>query len=414
MSSKDLAVSVRGLSKSYVIAHNSNRPTNFREVIVDRIRHPLGNGRQDQETFWALKDVDFEIARGAVIGIIGRNGAGKSTLLKILSRITWPTTGEIDIYGRVSSLLEVGTGFHGELTGRENIFLNGTILGMSRGEIKRKFDEIVEFSGVEQFLDTPVKRYSSGMYVRLAFAVAAHLEPEILIVDEVLAVGDVEFQQKCLGRMGEVARAGRTILLVSHNMGSISALCSTGILMRNGRVASYGPVNEVIQDYLDVDAPDQASMADHPGRSAGMEPLIRELRVGGGRSEATGAVLCGDPCEIVLRMAYPPPPEARFHISICDMFGTTLVHVNTHLILPHRDQGLPEEEVRCRIEQVNLVPGRYSLNVAYSEGEALRDHIVQARHLDVVESNFLGTGKLPNSSLAKVVLRHQWLHNGGM
>jgi lipopolysaccharide transport system ATP-binding protein len=235
-----------------------------------------------------------------------------------------------------------------------------------------------------------------------------------LIVDEVLAVGDAEFQRKCLGRMGEVAQAGRTVMLVSHNMGSILALCRTCILMRNGRMSSYGPVSEVIQDYLDVDAPDQASLADHPGRSAGMEPLIREMRVGGAQSEATGAVLCGDPCEIVLKMAYPPPTGARFHISICDTLGTPIAHMNTLLHLPRRNQGQPQDEVRCRIEQMNLVPGRYSLNVAYSEGDALRDHIVQARHLDVIESNFLGTGKLPSSSLAKVVLRHQWLQNGAM
>ena len=190
MSSKDLAVSVRGLSKSYVIAHNTNRPTDLREAIVDRFRHPFGKRGPDHELFWAIKNMDFDIRSGEVVGIIGRNGAGKSTLLKILSRITWPTTGEIDIHGRVSSLLEVGTGFHPELTGRENVFLNGSILGMSRREIKQKFDEIVDFAGVEKFLDTPVKRYSSGMYVRLAFAVAANLDPEILIVDEVLAVGD--------------------------------------------------------------------------------------------------------------------------------------------------------------------------------------------------------------------------------
>ena len=226
MSSKDLAVSVRGLSKSYVIAHNMNRPTNLREAIVDRFRHPLGNGGQDHEMFWAIKNMDFDIRSGEVVGIIGRNGAGKSTLLKILSRITWPTTGEIDIHGRVSSLLEVGTGFHPELTGRENVFLNGSILGMSRREIKQKFDEIVDFAGVEKFLDTPVKRYSSGMYVRLAFAVAANLDPEILIVDEVLAVGDAQFQQKCLGKMQDVARhAGRTILFVSHNMNAVLQLC---------------------------------------------------------------------------------------------------------------------------------------------------------------------------------------------
>ena len=202
------------------------------------------------EEFWALKDVSFEVKRGEVLGIIGRNGAGKSTLLKILSRITEPTAGRVRIRGRVASLLEVGTGFHPELTGRENIFLNGAILGMTRAEIQRKFDEIVAFAEVEKFLDTPVKRYSSGMYVRLAFAVAAHLEPEILVVDEVLAVGDAEFQKKCLGKMGEVAEGGRTVLFVSHNMPAVSALCSRAVLLVGGKLHSHGDVAKVIASYL--------------------------------------------------------------------------------------------------------------------------------------------------------------------
>ena len=251
MSSSDLAVSIRGLSKSYVIAHNSLRPTDLREAIVDRLRHLKGNGRNRMETFWALKEIDLDIRQGEVVGIVGRNGAGKSTLLKILSRITWPTSGEIDIHGRVASLLEVGTGFHAELTGRENIFLNGSILGMARREIKQKFDEIVDFSGVEKFLDTPVKRYSSGMYVRLAFAVAAHLDPEILVVDEVLAVGDAHFQRKCLGKMQEITEGqGRTILFVSHNMASINQLCSRGILLRDGEIAFNGPASDAVQGYF--------------------------------------------------------------------------------------------------------------------------------------------------------------------
>src|SRR4051794_34995195 len=251
MSSSDLAISARGLGKSYAIAHNAARPLDFREAIVERFRHPLGHGRREVETFWALKDVDFEIKKGGVVGVLGRNGAGKSTLLKILSRITAPTTGTIDLYGRVASLLEVGTGFHQELTGRENIYLNGSILGMSRREIRRKFDEIIDFSGVEKFLDTPVKRYSSGMYVRLAFAVAATLDPEILVVDEVLAVGDAQFQRKCIGKMQEVATdSGRTVLLVSHNMASISTLANRSILLDQGQVLAHGPTEEVIDRYM--------------------------------------------------------------------------------------------------------------------------------------------------------------------
>jgi lipopolysaccharide transport system ATP-binding protein len=256
MSHKDIAISIRQLSKAYVISHQTNgtgrrRPT-FRDVVTDRLRHPLR--KTPKETFWALKDVNIEIKKGEVVGIIGRNGAGKSTLLKILSRITKPTDGEIDVYGRVGSLLEVGTGFHSELTGRENIYLNGAILGMRRAEITRQFDAIVDFAGVEQFLDTPVKRYSSGMYVRLAFAVAAHLNPEILIVDEVLAVGDIEFQRKCLGKMKDVAIGGRTVLFVSHNMAAMQTLCQSGVYLKAGRVMQQGTIDQIVSDYLSNDS----------------------------------------------------------------------------------------------------------------------------------------------------------------
>ncbi len=258
----DVVIRAEGLGKKYLIGHESQQERNptFRDVIVRtanglaRSARDMMRGRQliagdEVEEFWALKDVDFEIKRGDVVGIIGRNGAGKSTLLKILSRITEPSAGRVEIKGRVASLLEVGTGFHPELTGRENIFLNGAILGMSSAEIKRKFDEIVAFAEVEKFLDTPVKRYSSGMYVRLAFAVAAHLEPEILIVDEVLAVGDAEFQKKCLGKMQDVAGHGRTVLFVSHNMAAVSSLCARAVLLIAGEVAAIGSVSDVIQRY---------------------------------------------------------------------------------------------------------------------------------------------------------------------
>ncbi len=248
MSSSDVAVSVRGLSKSYTIAHNAQNHTTAAEAVMHRLKNPLA--KPETETFWALKDVEFDIQKGDVVGIIGRNGAGKSTLLKVLSRITEPTTGQIDLYGRVGSLLEVGTGFHPELTGRENVYLNGAILGMKKSEIARQFDAIVDFSGTEQFLDTPVKRYSSGMYVRLAFAVAAHLNPEILIVDEVLAVGDTEFQQKCLGKMQDVAQSGRTVIFVSHNMAAMRQLCSTCIYLQRGQVLAQGPTDEIVSQYL--------------------------------------------------------------------------------------------------------------------------------------------------------------------
>jgi lipopolysaccharide transport system ATP-binding protein len=256
-------IKVENLSKKYIISHNTQESyTNLRDVFTERVKsvgrrvlHPITFHRSHftnstNEEFWALKDVSFEIEQGDRVGIIGRNGAGKSTLLKILSRITEPTCGKVGINGRVASLLEVGTGFHPELTGRENIFLNGAILGMHREEIRRKFDEIVAFAEVERFLDTPVKHYSSGMYVRLAFAVAAHLEPEILIVDEVLAVGDAQFQKKCLGKMEEVGRAGRTVLFVSHNMGAIQSLTKKCIYLDKGELLAYGDTTAVVAKYL--------------------------------------------------------------------------------------------------------------------------------------------------------------------
>lgn len=261
----DIVIRAEGLSKRYIIGHEEEheRYATLRDVLARAARNmwrktaDMAHGRaivpgDTTEEFWALKDLNFEIKRGDAVGIIGRNGAGKSTLLKVLSRITEPTTGRVSIEGRVASLLEVGTGFHPELTGRENIYLNGAILGMARAEIKQKFDEIVAFAGIDQFLDTPVKRYSSGMYVRLAFAVAAHLEPEILIVDEVLAVGDFEFQKKCLGKMSEVASLGRTVLFVSHNMQAVRSLCSRGILLQDGNVVLDSSAEDAVSSYLNI------------------------------------------------------------------------------------------------------------------------------------------------------------------
>jgi len=292
MNMSDLSIQVKDLSKRYRIGVDDTKDT-FAETIGHWISSPVRNYRRlrqltkfsDQENaelqdvIWALKNVSFDIKKGEVVGIIGRNGAGKSTLLKILSRITHPTDGSVVLNGRVSSLLEVGTGFHPELTGRENIYLNGTILGMTKSEVDQKFDEIVEFSGVKKFIDTPVKFYSSGMAVRLAFSVAAHLEPEILLVDEVLAVGDAEFQNKCLGKMEDVASYGRTVLFVSHNMSSISRLCKRGIWMDGGTVAEDGPVGKVIQSYLFSGTSETNPIIDYPiddqveGQITGIESL---------------------------------------------------------------------------------------------------------------------------------------------
>jgi lipopolysaccharide transport system ATP-binding protein len=248
-------VRVKGLAKQYRIGARAVAYSTLRESIVEAMSSPLKrlrqrNGNSDQDTIWALQDVSFTVNPGEVVGLIGSNGAGKSTLLKILSRITEPTRGRVELYGRVASLLEVGTGFHPELTGRENILLNGAILGMRRAEIERKFDEIVAFADLEKFLDTPVKRYSSGMYMRLAFAVASHLEPEILMIDEVLAVGDAQFQKKCLGKMGDVAREGRTVLFVSHNMTAVQNLCQRAVWLKEGRLVEDGPAGQVVSLYL--------------------------------------------------------------------------------------------------------------------------------------------------------------------
>lgn len=266
----DVVIRVEGLGKSYRLRHEQQeRYTALRDVVASGVRSlgrallGRGNPRRQEEEFWALRDVSFEVRRGEVLGIIGRNGAGKSTLLKTLSRITEPSEGRIRLRGRVASLLEIGTGFHPELTGRENVFLNGAILGMTRAEVRRKFDEIVAFAEVEKFLDTPVKRFSSGMYVRLAFAVAAHLDPEILVVDEVLAVGDAEFQRKCLGKMHDASRGGRTVLFVSHNMAAVQALCGRGLLLDRGRVVFDGRAGDVVKRYLESDP------AANPGAGAG-------------------------------------------------------------------------------------------------------------------------------------------------
>jgi len=277
MSSSDIAISARGLSKAYTIAHEQEKHATLAEALLHKARNLNSAFRNGKETFWALKDLNFDVRKGEIIAITGRNGAGKSTLLKILSRITEPTTGQIDLYGRVGSLLEVGTGFHPELTGRENIFLNGAILGMTKSEIRRQFDPIVDFSGVEKFLDTPVKRYSSGMYVRLAFAVAAHLNPEILIIDEVLAVGDAEFQKKCLGKMKNVASGGRTVLFVSHNMTAVRNLCTRGVLLDRGEIRFAGAVDEMIGRYVDIGSGDRGTSwvrpSDLPIHSMGFEAI---------------------------------------------------------------------------------------------------------------------------------------------
>ena len=365
MSSKDTAISVRDLSKCYTIAAAEKRST-LAETLMQRARHPFR--RTPKETFWALKDVSFDVKKGEVVGIIGRNGAGKSTLLKVLSRITEPSTGVIDLYGRVGSLLEVGTGFHPELSGRENIFLNGAILGMPVADIRNQFDAIVDFAGVEKFLDTPVKRYSSGMYVRLAFAVAAHLEPEILIVDEVLAVGDAEFQKKCLGKMQDVSRAGRTILFVSHNTAAIIGLCQKCILLEQGQIKLQGMTEEVISHYLrnasQTDGIRLWNDKDQCSNDPGLQ--IHEMRVVSGDQEVTGQVDIRHPFSVEIEYTILKSlPSFRVALQFVTSEGTIAFHTSdsSDPSCPMTKRSPGRHTTKCLVPGNLLNEGRYSLTL---------------------------------------------------
>ncbi len=414
----DVVIRAEGLGKRYLIGHETERESYvaLRDVIARSARNlarsagDLLRGRQlltgnEIEEFWALKDVNFEIKRGEVVGIIGRNGAGKSTLLKILSRITEPTTGRVEILGRVASLLEVGTGFHPELTGRENIFLNGAILGMSRAEIKRKFDEIVDFAEVEKFLDTPVKRYSSGMYVRLAFAVAAHLEPEILIVDEVLAVGDAEFQKKCLGKMKDVAGGGRTVLFVSHNIAAIQALCSNGLYLNGGTLALSSSASEAITAYA-------SSAPDH--HDADLSRMRN--RRGSGRAVFTDMRFepeprTGQPLDILLRLdSETSTSQARCSVMFSDQQGRPVALFSSELT---SSDGLRLERrttIRCRIPRFPLPKGKYLVDLFVEVNGSISDWIEQGMSVLVEDGDYFGTGRnLPHGWSNQVALiDHSW------
>ncbi len=415
----DTVIKIDGLSKSYLIGHQRREKyLALRDVLAEkaksvgkRLLHPLRGASvglisgDEFEEFWALDDVSFEVKQGERVGIIGRNGAGKSTLLKMLSRITEPTRGRIEIDGRVASLLEVGTGFHPELTGRENVFLNGAILGMSRVEIKRKFDEIVDFAEVEKFLDTPVKRYSSGMYVRLAFAVAAHLEPEILVVDEVLAVGDAQFQKKCLGKMEEVSHQGRTILFVSHNMSYVSELCDRGILLNQGRLELDAPIDDAIDHYLNrlkaVNMPTYKATGDGSG-----SPYIESAWISYGDGEPLQEARTGDSVGFSFKVGNPRK-GLSFNFSICDMMGHKVSNFNT-LNTCERDLVIPGENFVCTIEELMLSEGTYLVNMALVEGGALIDHKTNAMVFDVCAASLRGR-KIGNSNYGtSILMHHSW------
>lgn len=370
----DCAIEVSNVSKSFLLRHKQEiiRYVALRDIITNKVKS-VGSRIADPfksrepktttEEFWALDDLSFEIRKGERVGIIGRNGAGKSTLLKILSRITEPTKGRIRIKGRMASLLEVGTGFHPELTGRENIYLNGAILGMTRFEILQKFDEIVAFSGVEKFLDTPVKRYSSGMYVRLAFSVAAHLEPEILVVDEVLAVGDAEFQKKCIGRMEDISKSGRTVLFVSHNMHSISSLTSSCIYLENGKMIKQGPTSEVINYYQ---SRNQNSNATYRAKPNADYPTITKIDVI--TSESGQVQVNGKPIQFRFEVSTPRPIKgACFSFNVVDQQTQRIVHMWTFDSEIPLCREMGSYELVCSIPKFRLYMGQYSLRAYFSE-----------------------------------------------
>jgi lipopolysaccharide transport system ATP-binding protein len=409
------AIKVENLGKEFVIG-GPLYPENFRERLARFFLSPLHRYRQlsgqvsGEERFTALEGVSFEVPQGEVLGLIGPNGAGKSTLLKILSKITPPTIGRVEILGTMGSLLEVGTGFNHELTGRENIYLNGAILGMRRKEINAQLDAIVDFSGVEQFLDTPVKRYSSGMFVRLAFAVAAHLRVDILLVDEVLSVGDQEFQRKCLGKMGEVAQDGRTVILVSHNMAAIQNLCHRVLLLENGKLSKEGSAQEVIETYLREvgEVKPVQSLADKP-RSSRHTPVLQELRCIDAQGVETQGILAGASLELRLKYSHHDVLKSPyFGFTFENRMGARIFTVQTaqnHGTVPSLSAA---GEVVCHIPKVPLAPGSYTISIGCgAQGQTL-DVLERAIPLEVHKADVFGTGFILPTLHSMVLVDSKW------
>jgi lipopolysaccharide transport system ATP-binding protein len=411
----DYAIRAEKLGKRYRIGERETYRA-LRDTLTGAVTAPLRRLRSSRQpatdnTIWALRDVSVEVAPGEVLGVIGHNGAGKSTLLKILSRITEPTEGRAEVRGRVGSLLEVGTGFHPELTGRENIFLNGAILGMQRAEIARRFDEMVAFAGVERFIDTPVKRYSSGMYLRLAFAVAAHLEPEILLVDEVLAVGDAAFQKKCLGRMSEVAREGRTVLFVSHNLPSVEKLCQRVIIVDGGRLVMQGDPVSCIAAYLSshTEPTSGVDLAAVPRLDPRLQPVYTHLDMRAPDGTPVSSVGSGEPLEF--HLAYSAPADIvnpGFGIIISNGMGMPLFFLQTRTQHGLWEKAPGEGSVVCRLDEVPLVPGEYLLTIGCMSGERQLDLLEHVASLSVEPRDFFNSGYLPPQLNGPVLIRSEW------
>ncbi|HEX2392731.1 MAG TPA: ABC transporter ATP-binding protein [Solirubrobacterales bacterium] len=408
------AIEIQGLGKRYALGLSRRGYGTLREAIVEAARRPLRRQprkRSEADQLWALKDVSATIEKGEVVGLIGHNGAGKSTLLKILSRITEPSTGHADVTGRVGSLLEVGTGFHPELTGRENVFLNGSILGMRKSEIRKRFDEIVEFAEIERFLDTPVKRYSSGMSVRLAFAVAAHLDPEILLVDEVLAVGDAAFQRKSLGKMSEVATKGRTIVFVSHNLAIIQALCERGILLERGRIVNDGPVEATVNRYLAglerSATADLLEREDRDGRSW-LNSMISRVAIRDESGAHPDIVMGGRPVTIEVEVT-EVLPALECRITIANSLGQPVTSFDSEVSAPADTRGAGTGSlVECELPSLPLAPGRYRIDVVLKARNQIQDGLQAAAFFDV-EPGLIGGRPMPPAGAAgSVVLPHSW------
>lgn len=419
----DTALTVDGLSKRYRIGERAEAYQTLRDSMTalllspyHRIRRKLQSADENasgDNLIWALKNVSFDVKQGEVIGIIGRNGAGKSTLLKILSRVTEPTTGYADLCGRVGSLLEVGTGFHPELTGRENVYLNGAILGMKRSEIQRKFDDIVAFSGIDRFIDTQVKFYSSGMYLRLAFGVAAHFEPEILVVDEVLAVGDLDFQKRCIGRMSEVARQGRTVLFVSHNLTAISSLTERCLLLADGQVAKYSNTQEAISAYHASLVNAQVNLADRMDRKGTGQIRFTAIELLDGETgEAASSVCSGQSVRIRLHWECREPlhsDNTAMDVRVNSSLGVPVLSLSSRFE-PWEHTPLPATGVsECYVPSLALAPDDYTLDIWAGVRNRQSDYLGNAALLPVRLTDYFGTGQMPQfRKHGACLLRHSW------
>lgn len=425
MAKDNTAIKVENLSKRYRIGLKQQMHDSFGSAILDIVKSPVRNFRKyrslyvfdendSEDTIWALKNISFELHKGEVLGVIGHNGSGKSTLLKILSRVTDPTEGRAEIRGRVSSLLEVGTGFHPELTGRENIYLNAIILGMSKQEVNQKFDEILAFSEIGNFIDTPVKRYSSGMKVRLAFSVSAYLDPEILIVDEVLAVGDAAFQKKCLGKMENVASTGKTVLFVSHNMAAIQSLCTRAIILERGKLIGDFSVEKAIQKYI-TSAQERATLntlSERDDRIGG--DIFRFVQIDfidPDTSDPINILISGRPIIVRIRY-YSNAPHTLTDVSLSIGFfmlpGAPLFTCRSDVIGKTFQLEKGEGELYCEIPKCPLMEGRYSFNLLADRSSGLLDRIGEAGFIDVEKGDFYGTGKMPAYKGQGLLVEYSW------